>query len=153
MMAWTARQKGVKVIRYPKSGMTVNVATDDAFPQWRVLSEGTDGYLVAHGAAMIEVAEKAAEILKQKGKSLGVINARFLMPVDRALLDGLNIPLYVAEDVVYSGSLSERLAAMGYPVRAFTLPNGYVTFGKPAILREHYGIDADTIAEAILNEN
>ena len=53
---------------------------------------------------------------------------------------------------MYAGSLSEHLAAMGYHVRAFTLPNGYVTFGKPSVLRKHYGIDADTIAEAILNE-
>ena len=153
MLAWSRREKGVKVIRYPKSGMVLNVPTDNDLPHWKTLLAGKDGCLVAHGAAMIEVAMKVAEILRDKGKDVGVVNARFILPVDRALLNGLQgAPLYVLEDVVYAGSLSEHLAAMGYGVRAFTLPNGYVTFGKPSVLRKHYGIDADTIAEAILNE-
>ena len=153
MLAWSRREKGVKVIRYPKSGMVLNVPTDGDLPHWKTLLAGKDGCLVAHGAAMIEVAMKVAEILRDKGKDVGVVNARFILPVDRALLNGLQgAPLYVLEDVVYAGSLSEHLAAMGYGVRAFTLPNGYVTFGKPSVLRKHYGIDADTIAEAILNE-
>lgn len=153
MMDWSAKKKGVKVIRYPKSGMGVNVATDGDFPRWKVLSDGRDGYLVAHGAAMMEVAVKVAEEAKQKGKILGVINARFILPIDRELLDGLNgAPLYVLEDVVYAGSLSEHLSAMGYSLRAFTLPNGYVTFGKPSVLRKHYGIDAESVLEGILNE-
>ena len=153
MLAWSRREKGVKVIRYPKSGMVLNVPTDGDLPHWKTLLAGKDGCLVAHGAAMIEVAMKVAEILRDKGKDIGVVNARFILPVDRALLNGLQgAPLYVLEDVVYAGSLSEHLAAMGYGVRAFTLPNGYVTFGKPSVLRKHYGIDADTIAEAILNE-
>ena len=153
MLAWSRREKGVKVIRYPKSGMVLNVPTDNDLPHWKTLLAGKDGCLVAHGAAMIEVAMKVAEILRDKGKDIGVVNARFILPVDRALLNGLQgAPLYVLEDVVYAGSLSEHLAAMGYGVRAFTLPNGYVTFGKPSVLRKHYGIDADTIAEAILNE-
>ena len=153
LMAWSEREKGVKVIRYPKSGMVLNVPTDVDFPRWKALADGRDGYLIAHGAAMIEVAMKVKEILMEKGKSLGVLNARFISPVDKTTLDGLNgAPLYVLEDVAYAGSLSEHLAAMGYNVRAFTLPNGYVTFGKPSVLRKHYGIDADTVAEAILNE-
>ena len=153
MLAWSRREKGVKVIRYPKSGMVLNVPTDNDLPHWKTLLAGKDGCLVAHGAVMIEVAMKVAEILRDKGKDVGVVNARFILPVDRALLNGLQgAPLYVLEDVVYAGSLSEHLAAMGYGVRAFTLPNGYVTFGKPSVLRKHYGIDADTIAEAILNE-
>ncbi|HCJ01316.1 MAG TPA: hypothetical protein DHV31_00325, partial [Clostridiales bacterium] len=62
-------------------------------------------------------------------------------------------PLFTAEDVVYAGSLSEHLSAMGYSIhKAFTLPNTYVTFGKPAELRSLYRIDAASIAEEILNE-
>lgn len=153
MLAWSRREKGVKVLRYPKSGMALNVPTDDDLPHWKTLVAGKDGYLVAHGAVMIEVAMKVAEILREKEKSFGVLNARFILPVDRAALNALQgAPLYVLEDVVYAGSLSEHLAAMGYKVRAFTLPNGYVTFGKPSVLRKHYGIDADTIAEAIIHE-
>ena len=153
MMDWSAKQKGVKVIRYPKTGMSVEVPTDGDFPRWKMLKDGRDGYLVAHGAAMISVAITVAEAAKQKGKDLGVINARFILPIDRELLESLNgAQLYVLEDVVYAGSLSEHLAAMGYNLRAFTLPNGYVTFGKPSVLRKHYGIDADSVLEAILNE-
>ena len=152
MMQWSYHSHGVKVIRYPKTGSSVNVQTDNEFPCWKVLFDGKD-YLIAHGAAMIEVAIEVRNLLNSKGKEFGVINARFLAPIDQALLANLSgAKLYVLEDVIYSGSLSEHLAALGYQVKPFTLPNGYVTFGRPSILRKHYGIDAESVAEAICNE-
>lgn len=152
MMQWSTLCKGVKVIRYPKSGMTVDVPTDNAFPQWKVIAEGQDGYVITHGAAMIGEAMCVKEVLAKKGKDLGVINARFIAPVDKDLMDRLQGSLYVMEDVVFAGSLSERLLSTGYKLRAFTLPNEYVTFGKTSVLRKHYGIDAESVSEAILNE-
>ena len=153
MISWTQREKGVKVIRYPKFGSTTSFPCDGRFPHWQIFSRGIDGYILAHGAPNLEIATKVAKIVSEKGRSLGVINARFLSPIDEEMISELiGLPLYVIEDNIYAGSLSEHLAARGLSVRAFTLPNGYVTFGRTALLREHYGIDAESVAEAILHE-
>ena len=153
MMGWAHDEKGVKVIRYPKCEMKIDVPTDNSFPLWKVLKEGSDGYILTHGAAMIEVAMAVAALLKEKGRSVGVINARFLAPIDRSTMERIeHLPLYVLEDVIYSGSLSEHLAARGYRVKAFTLPDTYVSFGKPFELRAQFGLDAESVAEAILHE-
>ena len=152
MMKWAEREKGVKVIRYPKGGANLSLDCDGNLPQWQVLREGSDGYLIAHGAAMLDVAAEACSILSSKGLSIGLVNARFLSPIDFNCLDRLHGKLYIAEDVIYDGSLSEHLAAKGYSVKAFTLPTDYVTFGRVSELRARYGIDAASIAEAILHE-
>ena len=153
MMKWAHDEIGIKVIRYPKCEMKIDVATDDAFPQWKVLKEGKDGYILTHGAAMIEVAMSVSELLGKNGRSVGVVNARFLSPIDEIMLGALaGLPLYVLEDVIYSGSLAEHLAAKGYSVKAFTLPNTYVPFGKPFELRAQFGLDAESITKEILHE-
>ena len=46
-------------------------------------------------------------------------------------------------------ALAERLAALGYDVTPLTLPDTYVSFGKPSELREKYGIDERSVMEAI----
>ncbi len=153
LIAWSHREKGVKVIRYPKFGSSALLPSSDDLPHWQMLSRGVDGYILAHGAPNVEVAMKVADLVSEKGRTIGVINARFLSPIDEEMLGSIEgMPLYVVEDNIYAGSLSEHLAAKGLAVRAFTLPNGYVTFGKTSVLREHYGIDAESIAEAILHE-
>lgn len=151
MMQWCHKQGGVKVIRYPKGGIEVpNPVRDKRFPCWSILNCGSEGYILAHGAVMVSVALEAAAILKKKGRDVGVVNARVIAPIDEACLSEISeMPLYCAEDVIYSGSLSEKLKAMGYSIHPFTLPNTYVPCGKPIQLRRHYGIDAESIAEAI----
>ena len=153
MLPYLHDKHGVKIIRYPKGACKADLPVDPDFPRWTTLrAVGGAGAIVTHGAAMIEVALNAAEILSSQGIDVGVINARFLLPLDRSYLDSLsNVPLYVLEDVVYEGSLSQHLSAMGYRVTPFTLPNTYVTFGKPSELRAAYSIDADSVAEAIRN--
>ena len=150
MLYWAEGAKGVKVIRYPKGNANTGIPTGGTLPKWNVIKQGFDGFVVAHGARMLENALKAAEILSEKGKHLGVVNARFISPVDTEFLrENSDKKLYVMEDVIYSGSLSEKLSAMGYNVQAFTLPDTYVSFGTVAQIQKQYGLDAESIAERI----
>ena len=142
---------GVKVIRYPKGNADTGIPTDDDLPHWKVLREGADGCLIAHGPRMVENALAAADILALSGKSLTVVNARIIAPVDLSFLEAYGSQkFYVAEDVIFSGSLSEKLLSMGYDVTPFTLPNTYVTFGKVSELQRLYGLDAESLAKRIL---
>ena len=152
MMRWSLRVGGTKVIRYPKSGMMVDVPTDEGFPHWKVIREGKDGYILTHGAAMIAESVAACDMLLEKGLSIGLVNARFLSSIDVALMDSIKEkPIYVAEDVVRAGSLFERVLSKGYHACGITIPNTYVSFGKPSELRKAYGIDAENIALRIIN--
>ena len=151
MLDWSAKTPGVKVIRYPKGNSATGIETDDKFPRWKKLRSGADGTIVAHGARMVENALRVATLAAEKGKELGVVNARFISPIDMSMLDSCNgAPIYVIEDVIRNGSLSEKLLSLGYAVRAFTLPNTYVTFGKVSELQAFYGIDADSVLSEIL---
>ena len=100
---------------------------------------------------MVENALRVSDILGEKGVSVGVVNARFIAPIDTGCLESIkDMPIYVLEDVIFNGSLAEKLLALGYMVTPFTLPNTYVTFGMISELQKFYRIDADSVVEAIL---
>lgn len=152
MLEWSAHEKGVKIIRYPKGNSDTGIPTDGELPRWKVLKEG-EKYIVAHGPRMLENALAAAEILEKKGMSVGVVNARFIAPYDLDFLcANPEKKLFVLEDVVFSGSLSEHLLSAGYAVSPITLPNTYVTFGSIYDLHRAYGLDPESVAERIAKD-
>ena len=152
MLIFEKDRKGLKIIRYPKGSAETGVPTDCDFPHWKTLKGGAKAYIVAHGARMVQTALKASEILEKKGVFVGVVNARFISPFDRDFIDQTkDFDLFVLEDVIYSGSLSEKLLSSGRNVVPITLPDTYVTFGKVLELQKLYGIDADSVAERICN--
>ena len=53
--------------------------------KWEVIEEGNDVAVLAVGP-MVELARQAAGLLREKGISLHVINARFLKPLDEEML-------------------------------------------------------------------
>ena len=151
MLPYLNKKGGVKVVRYPKGACRTKLPVDTDFPHWTTIRKVNPvANIITHGSAMVEVALRAADKLARLGKEVGVINARFLRPMDEGCLSSLSgSRLFVLEDVIYEGSLAERLAAEGYPVTPLTLPNTYVTFGKPFELRAQFGIDEDSVVEAI----
>ena len=151
MLERTKELSGVKVIRYPKGNADTHIPTDDALPHWKVLREGEDVCLIAHGPRMLENVLAAADVLSGRGVEASVINARSIAPVDVECMETIRTKrIFVAEDVVFSGSLSDRLLAMGYSVTPITLPNTYVTFGKVSELQKLYGLDAESIVKKVL---
>ena len=62
---------------------------------WEVLKEGKDAAILTFGTT-IPMAMEAADILEKQGRSVKVINARFIKPLDEKLLTSLlqlNIPI------------------------------------------------------------
>ena len=152
MLEWSAREKGVKIIRYPKGNSDTGIATDGNLPRWKIIKEG-ESYIVAHGPRMLQNALAVADILQKRGKNVGVVNARFIAPYDLDFLcENKGRKLYVLEDVVFSGSLSERLLAAGRSLCPITLPNTYVTFGSIYDLHRAYGLDAESVAKRITED-
>ena len=151
---------GPIAIRYPKGGavsvpsipvesLEIGVAEQ--------LSEGEDVVLVAVGR-MVEIAEKAAIDLTERGVSAGVINARWVKPLDPRIVEWTSSTSHVVtlEDNVLAGgfgaAVMEAFASAGVS-KAFTrigVPDHFLPFGAPSDVMESVGMDRDSVVERVL---
>jgi 1-deoxy-D-xylulose-5-phosphate synthase len=142
---------GPVAIRYPKG----NVPATPDLPvepipvgRWEEIRRGSDAAILAVGR-MVEVASVAADRLAEQGISCGVINARWLKPVDPRLVSdwARRYPLLVtAEDNVgsggFGGAVLETLAPTGLAgkVRIAALPDRFLPHGKQAEILAENGL-------------
>ena len=149
------------VIRYPRGICAGYVAPDqleEVVPgKARVLREGWEIQIWALGD-MIPVAIAAADHLVTKGFSVGVVNARFVAPLDQGLIASqskLARVFVTLENGVAEGgfgsAVTETLGDLGYQGRIVRngWPREFIPHGAPAILYEKYGLTAEAIAERV----
>lgn len=161
MLASALKWKRPVVIRYPRgvcSGYVPPDQFEDVVPgKARVLREGWEIQIWALGD-MVPMAIAAADLLVTKGYSVGVVNARFVTPLDQALLASqskLARAFVTIENGVADGgfgsAVTETLSDLGYQGR--TIRNGwpceFIPHGAPAILLEKFGLTAEAIAERV----
>lgn len=124
---------------------------------WEVLSEGPDGVIISYGDLLTEC-EKAQGIAKEQGYELGLINARFLKPIDVELFKKLlwhKLPIFVCEEAVETGSLGSYLLAAANNLSAyaeihcFGVPCEFISHGKREEILEMLGLDGQSLAEKI----
>ncbi|HEY6635922.1 MAG TPA: 1-deoxy-D-xylulose-5-phosphate synthase [Acidimicrobiia bacterium] len=151
---------GPIAVRYPKGG-AVSVPSLPVEPlevgRAELISEGEDVLLVAVGR-MVEVAEKAAADLAGRGVSAGVVNARWVKPLDPRILEWAAPVAQVVtlEDNVIAGGFGaavlELLAAGGLvkPVTNIGVPDGFLPFGSASDLMEMVGMDPGSVVERVL---
>ena len=88
MLDFALKQNSPCSIRYPKTAAEL-VAGPRAELEWgraEVLAWGTDGTLLCCGTLVSECLRAAAR-LREEGLDVGVINARFVKPLDRELVE------------------------------------------------------------------
>lgn len=151
---------GPIAIRYPKGG-AVSIPTIPAEPipigEAELVREGSDVLLVAVGR-MVEVAEKAALDLAEKGVQAGVVNARWVKPLDPRVVEWAAPVGHVVtlEDGVISGgfgsAVMEAMSAAGVtkPVTSIGVPDVFLPFGSAPDLHRMAGMDADSVVEHVL---
>jgi len=136
----------------------LETALAEALPvgRWEEVRKGTEAVIFATGR-MVEVAKEAAERLETMGLSCGVVNARWIKPVDPRMVDwarGVNTVVTVEDNVGaggFGGAVLEALAPHGLAgkVRILALPDQFLPHGKASdILREH-GLDAAGVARSV----
>jgi len=168
-MMYTALRLNCPVaLRYPRGkGEGVPLDTDfRVLPTGKaeVISEGSDLTIIALGYS-VNPALKAAEALRAKGLSVGVVNARFVKPIDKELILGLTgrtkRVITVEENVLAGGFGSAVLEVLeeggvtGLPVKRLGVPDIYVEQATQAQIRRRLGLDAEGIlaaAEAFMQE-
>lgn len=151
---------GPIAIRYPKGGaVSVPSIPVEALEVGigEQLSEGDDVVLVAVGR-MVEIAEKAASDLTQRGVSAGVVNARWVKPLDPRILEwAASVPRVVTlEDNVLAGgfgaAVMEAFSSAGVS-KEFTnigVPDHFLPFGAASDVMEGIGMDPDSVVDRIL---
>jgi 1-deoxy-D-xylulose-5-phosphate synthase len=150
---------GPMAVRYPR-GAGVGVAvpeTPEPLPigSWELMRTGADLAILAVGACVAPALE-AARVLEAEGWGVAVVNARFVKPLDTALLDEVAAAsplLLTAEENVVAGGFGaavlEHVSAhgpAGVRVELAGIPDEFVEHGSQLALRERYGIDAAGLA-------
>lgn len=156
---------GPVAIRFPRG--TVPATPDlpvEPIPvgRWEEVRRGGDVAIVAIGR-MVEVATVAADQLAAEGIACGVLNARWLKPMDPRLLSDWARRyriLVTAEDNVVAGGFGsavlEALAPHGLAgkVRMAALPDRFLPHGKQAEILAEHGLDPEglvlTVKSALL---
>lgn len=161
MIETAVAHDGPIAIRYPKSA-AVSIPSIPVEPlpvgEAQLLSEGTDVMLVAAGR-MVETAQKAAVDLEGRGLSVGVINARWIKPLDPLILEWVADATHVVtlEDNVVAGgfgaAVMEALSASGThkDVTCIGVPDEWLPFGSPVDIMEAIGMDPDSVVERVLS--
>jgi 1-deoxy-D-xylulose-5-phosphate synthase len=162
-MLYSATQwKRPVVIRYPRGVSPGFVPPDQLeevpYGQARVLREGWEVQIWALGD-MIPLAMATADRLVTRGYSAGVVNGRFVAPLDSKLLQSQSVLarafLTIENGTAHGGfgsAITENLSEIGYQGRIVCSgwPHEFVPHGNPAILMEKCGLTADAISERVI---
>ncbi|MEO6811502.1 MAG: 1-deoxy-D-xylulose-5-phosphate synthase [Isosphaeraceae bacterium] len=149
-------------IRYPRAPLETieREAQPIELGQAEILEWETDGMLVACGS-LVGACLRAAERLKQEhGLNVGVINARFVKPIDRATIgkaiEECGFVLTVEEGCLMGGFGSAVLEAANEAglntahVRRIGLPDRYVLHAERDEQLAEVGLDVDCITASAL---
>ncbi len=156
---------GPSFIRYPRgSGLGVPIKPAPAalpLGQAEVLREGSNIMIWALGPMVQDALQLAARLEAAENLSVGVVNARFAKPLDRALLlsHAACIPLIVSmEDHVVAGGFGsavlEALQEADCPtaVERIGWPDKFIEHGSNVeTLRAAYGLSPDDIHRRVLD--
>ncbi len=161
-MLYTALQHdGPVAIRYPR-GRGIGVPMDPEYKtipigKPEILREGNDLQILAIGS-MVYPSLNAATALEKEGLSVGVVNCRFVKPLDKGLVGIVSSSgrvLVVEENIRQGGfggailELFNDLGLKNMSVKRIGLPDKFVEHGPQDFLREKYGLDsAGIIREA-----
>ncbi len=152
-------------IRYPRGAGPGVPLTDDFSPlpigrSERLSNAGRVAVLAVGN--MVAVAEKATQELRESGLDCSLVNARFIKPIDTALISELGDQcdlVVTVEDNSIIGGYGSLVAQLLAPVSScrvvnFGLPDQFIGHGDVGRLHREVGLDAPSLAnkiQAILN--
>ena len=153
--------KGPIALRYPR-GAALGVPMDKEFKlipigQAELLKDSNELAILAIGSTVYPAMD-AAKMLEKEGINAGVVNMRFVKPIDKALLkrlisQGVRRFVTVEENILAGGFGSAVMEALegeeGVVIRRIGIEDCYVEHGTQPILRDKYGLSAEKIADRV----
>jgi len=159
MLATALKLDGPCAIRYPRAqGIGVQLRKEPALlpvGRGRMVVEGDDVLVIAVGS-MVGPAIEASQMLAEEGVSVGVLDARFIKPLDRKLIlekaTAAGKVVTVEEGVLAGGfgsAVLELLCDEGIQdvtMSRLGIPDDFVEHGTRAELIEEHGLCPEGIA-------
>lgn len=163
MMRFAVDYDGPVAMRYPR-GEAFDGLKDHRPPVELGRSESIregEGVVILSVGNMMDEALKAVALLEEQGVEPGLVNVRFIRPMDEEMLHELaeRYPLLVTvEENVLSGGFGEAVSAFLHEnsyenhLLSFGIPDCFVEHGSVEWQRKQMGIDAASIAGRILEK-
>ena len=162
MLCTATQLNGPAIIRYPRGTgpRTLIPETLEALPvgQASVVRDGWEIQIWALGD-MLPLAAEVADRLTEQGFSAGLVNARFVCPLDVDMLREQSEyakAFVTLENAVVAGgfgtAVTEALTAMQSPAKVlrFGWPNQFICHGAGNLLMEQYGLTPAAITESVV---
>ena len=125
---------------------------------WEVLRAGTDVAILTFGTT-IPMALEAAETLAVKGISAQVVNARFIKPLDTAMLDFLfssKMPIMTVEEAVLAGGFGSAVIEYAHDVKytaaaieRMGIPDHFIEHGNVNELLAEIGMTTENLVQNV----
>ncbi len=158
-------KKGPVAIRYPRTQVPESPMSDVRGPRsekikmgrGEVIRDGSDAYIIAIGS-MVYPSMEASDILRKKGLSVGLFNARFAKPLDRdAILEiaGRVENIVTCEENAIQGGVGSGVIEVLTDsfslsrVLRLGIPDKFIEHGSRDLLLKKLGLDADGIAKRV----
>ena len=150
-------------IRYPRGSAYEGMRDFRApieYGKSEILYEEEDIAVIFVGH-MAELADRVRKKIKETGYSCSLVNARFVKPLDKDMLEQLakDHSLFVTiEENVITGGFGEQVmdyvssAKLDVHVRNIGISDDYVEHGNVEILRKEVGLDCDTIVKQAISD-
>ncbi len=162
MLRFALGHAGPISMRYPKANLDRLARAGDPAPvelgKAELIEGGEDGCVVAFGT-LVNTCVAAAKKLREDGLHVGVINARFVKPLDKELIlravETLPVVVTVEEGTLEGGFGSAVLEAAngaGLDARNVVrrgIPDRFIEHGDRAELLAELGLDAVGLADTV----
>jgi 1-deoxy-D-xylulose-5-phosphate synthase len=158
------KHSGPIAMRFPR-GNGYGVPMDSELKElpigsWEVLKNGSDAVILTFGTT-IPMALEAANKLDQEGISVRVVNARFIKPMDTAMLHDLfkdGIPILTIEEAVLQGGFGSAVLEFAstneyenVKVKRMGIPDEYIEHGDVDKLLEEIGLTKEEVISKLRN--
>ena len=159
MLRFALQHAGPSAVRYPKAAAPLipRQVAEVGMGQSEQIATGRDGTIVSCGALLHE-ALAARQELAEEGLELGVLNARFVKPLDRQVLAGvLRDPPFVLtiEEAALAGGfgsavleLANEMQLADHRLIRLGLPDHFIEHGDRQALLSELSLDAAGIADS-----
>lgn len=157
--------KGPIAIRYPRGSASSHIPSSTFQPirlgKSEILREGADMAIIAIGS-MVSPSIKIADLLSGDGIESYVVNARFVKPLDKEMIEDISKKvkdLVIIEEGISSGGFGaailefiEKKNIKNIRIKRIGLPDEFIEHGRRDELFKKYHLTADEIYETIKKE-
>lgn len=164
MLEYAISCKGPVAIRYPKGEAYLGLSEYQApieYGKSEILCKGEEVAILAVGS-MVKTGQAVVEALEKEGRKATFINARFISPIDKELLEELAMGhrlLVTLEENVKSGGYGQKVSDYLFEIKRqqisminISVPDIFIEHGGVDELQRKFGLDADSILQRIKAE-